>query len=108
MVEAFEKATFAGKKGGIVGPVLTDFGLHIIQIKDIRKDEDGEKEIQASHILIKIEMGPSTRNDIKSKANQFLFDIEDFGFDETLVKNNTNLKSMRPITESSTFIPSFG
>ena len=108
MVEAFEKATFAGKKGGIVGPVLTDFGLHIIQIKDIRKDENGEKEIHASHILIKIEMGPSTRNNIKSKANQFLFDIEDFGFDEALVKNNTNLKSMRPITESSAFIPSFG
>tara|TARA_B100000029_G_scaffold516812_1_gene634818 strand:+ start:3507 stop:5342 length:1836 start_codon:yes stop_codon:yes gene_type:complete len=108
MVEPFEKAAFSGKKGHIVGPVLTDFGFHIIQIKDIRTDKENQKEVHASHILIKIDMGPSTRNHIRGQANQFLFDVEDFGFDEALVKNNNTFKSMRPITENSSFIPSFG
>ncbi|HCL55672.1 MAG TPA: hypothetical protein DHW82_01500 [Spirochaetia bacterium] len=33
-VEAFKQAAFAGKKGEILGPVKTDFGYHLIYIKD--------------------------------------------------------------------------
>ncbi len=34
MVAPFETAAFNGKKGDLVGPVKTDFGWHLIQIKD--------------------------------------------------------------------------
>lgn len=34
MVPAFEKAVFAGKKGQIIGPVVTPFGCHVIKIFD--------------------------------------------------------------------------
>jgi peptidyl-prolyl cis-trans isomerase C len=34
MVAAFEKAAFEAKKGSIVGPVKTDFGYHLIFVKD--------------------------------------------------------------------------
>ncbi|MCO4792437.1 MAG: SurA N-terminal domain-containing protein [Bacteriovoracaceae bacterium] len=37
MVPEFEKAAFNGKKGTIVGPVKTDFGYHIIHIRDKKK-----------------------------------------------------------------------
>jgi peptidyl-prolyl cis-trans isomerase D len=37
MVKAFEDAVFAMKKGEIAGPVETEFGLHIIQLDDIRR-----------------------------------------------------------------------
>lgn len=36
MVPAFEEATFAAKKGDIIGPVETEFGYHIIYVTDIR------------------------------------------------------------------------
>ena len=34
MVKEFEDASFNGKKGDIVGPIKTEFGYHIILIKD--------------------------------------------------------------------------
>lgn len=34
MVASFEQAAFNGKKGELVGPVKSDFGWHLILIKD--------------------------------------------------------------------------
>lgn len=34
MVPAFENAAFAAAKGDVVGPVKTEFGWHIILVKD--------------------------------------------------------------------------
>ncbi|MDR1691162.1 MAG: peptidyl-prolyl cis-trans isomerase [Candidatus Methanoplasma sp.] len=36
MVASFENAAFAAKKGDLVGPVRTDFGWHLILVKDQR------------------------------------------------------------------------
>jgi peptidyl-prolyl cis-trans isomerase C len=34
MVAAFENAAFNAKKGDLVGPIKTDFGWHLILVKD--------------------------------------------------------------------------
>ena len=34
MVREFEKAAFEAEKGQVVGPVKTQFGWHLIQVKD--------------------------------------------------------------------------
>ncbi len=39
MVPPFEAATFAAKKDDIVGPVLSDFGYHIIRVTDVRPEK---------------------------------------------------------------------
>jgi len=36
MVPEFENAAFSAKKGDIVGPVKTQFGYHIILVKDMK------------------------------------------------------------------------
>jgi len=36
MVPVFEKATFSGEIGSVVGPVKTEFGWHLILVKDKR------------------------------------------------------------------------
>ena len=36
MVKEFEDAAFTAKKGSVVGPVKTQFGWHIILVKDLK------------------------------------------------------------------------
>jgi len=47
MVKPFEEATYAGKKGDIVGPVESDFGFHVIRITDV-KPEKGKSLAEAT------------------------------------------------------------
>ena len=62
MVKPFEEAAFQASKNEIIGPILSRFGYHIIHVRDKRIDKDGNDEILASHILIKIDIFPSTLN----------------------------------------------
>ena len=36
MVPEFENAAFSANKGDVVGPVKTDFGYHVILVKDVK------------------------------------------------------------------------
>ncbi len=83
MVKAFEEAAFQAKKNQIIGPVLSRFGYHIIHLRDRRIDSNGDNEILASHILIKIEISPSTLSAIKRNATLFSYDAQDNGFFST-------------------------
>jgi hypothetical protein len=40
MVPEFEKAAFAAKKGSIIGPIKTDFGYHIIHVRDKKQAKE--------------------------------------------------------------------
>lgn len=106
MVPPFEEAAFNTDVGKIVGPVESRFGYHIIWVQDKRGEGDKE-EVQASHILLKVEMGPATRNRFKREATQFLYEVEDNGFDMAVEISHVPLDSSRKFTENSP-IPGFG
>ena len=79
MVPSFEAAAFAAGEGDIVGPVLSRFGYHVIKIRQKRQTSDKE-EINASHILLNINMGSQTRESLRREATRFSYDAEDYGF----------------------------
>ena len=91
MVKPFEEAAFQASIGQIVGPVLSRFGYHIIHLRDKRIDKNGDDEILASHILLKIDISTSTLADLKRNATLFSYDALDFGFSEAIKIHNQNM-----------------
>jgi parvulin-like peptidyl-prolyl isomerase len=68
MVKEFEEAVFALKINEVSQPVRTSFGWHLIQLSDRRK-QDGNEEVKASHILIKVVPSLETLDSLKAVAD---------------------------------------
>jgi len=93
MVPAFEEATFNAKSGSVVGPILTQFGYHIIKVDSIKnKGKDGH-QVKAKHILLSIDMGQNTRTDLRRSATLFSYDAQDYGF---MAAQDTHSVEMQP------------
>jgi len=65
MIPEFEKAVFEDLKVGEITkePVKTLFGYHIIKKIDERKNDKGEPEVKAAHILIRTKSQESAQQD---------------------------------------------
>lgn len=96
MVKPFDEAAFNAKTGQIVGPVLTQFGYHAILIKGSRT-KDGEREINASHILIKIERSPETLDDLRTRAEGFQEEARQSGFEEAAKVYNLQIDTVKRV-----------
>ena len=75
MVKPFEEAAFSTHVGDVVGPVESPFGLHIIKVV-ARKVEKGELKVQASHILLKYEVGQENYDRINDQAEYIYEQLE--------------------------------
>ena len=108
MVEPFEDAVFGAEVGDIVAPVITEFGVHVIYIKNIRTTDKGDEEIEASHILLELRAGPNTLSNNRSIANLFAFDAKVIGFDSAAGENDEIIQKTGPIKESDINLGSVG
>ncbi|HWR02237.1 MAG TPA: peptidylprolyl isomerase [Chlorobaculum sp.] len=77
MVPEFSQAVFAGKPGQIVGPVRTQFGLHIIKIEGF-----DQKQIVCSEVARQIKPSSQTVESIRRKAMNFQSDAKSKGFEQ--------------------------
>ena len=93
MVPAFEVATFNAISGSVVGPILTQFGYHIIKIDSIKNKGKDNHQVKAKHILLNIDMGQNTRTDLRRKATLFSYDAQDYGF---MAAQDTHSIQMQP------------
>ena len=107
MVKPFEEAAFSANKGTIVGPVESRFGRHIIQVRD-KRSENGEDQILASHILLKVEISPTSLSELKRTAILFSYDAQDSGFTSATVSHGVKSRSQLKLKDSDLRIQVIG
>jgi len=74
MVPEFENVAFEMNIGEVHEPILSQFGWHIIKVTDKKTNEAGDPEVEASHILVKIEASEATKMDLRYQA-EYLYDL---------------------------------
>jgi peptidyl-prolyl cis-trans isomerase D len=88
MVPQFDKAAFEGKKDELLGPVLTDFGYHIIRVTDI-KPEKGKSQADVT---------PEIEGELKKqKASRKFAELAE-KFSNAAFEQSSSLKAAAEVT----------
>ena len=108
MVKSFEDAAFKGRRGSVVGPVLSQFGYHIIKIDSIKNRGKNNHQVKARHILLKVELGQKTRSGLRRKATLFSYDAQDYGLPSAIDTHSVNIQQAENLKENDFFISQVG
>lgn len=103
MVPEFEKAAFNGRIGKLQKPIKSQFGWHIILVKDKTK-----KEFVLESILNKVEASPSTVDRINERANDFQYLAEDNGYEKSAKELGYNVVETPELLKTASSIPGLG
>ena len=107
LLPEFEIASFEAKKGSIVGPILTQYGYHVIKVNDKRTVESNE-QVNASHILLTIQPGRGTENKLKDIASIFALEATEFGFFALADSLGLEIQDSNGLRKESIFVDNFG
>ena len=107
LLPEFEIASFEAEKGSIVGPILTQYGYHVIKVNDKRTLESSE-QVNASHILLTIQPGRGTENELKDTANRFAFNATENGFFALADSLGLEIQDSNGLRKESIFVDNFG
>ena len=107
LLPEFEVASFEAEIGSIVGPILTQYGYHVIKVNDKRTVESNE-QVNASHILLTIQPGRGTENELKDIASIFALEATEFGFFVLADSLGLEIQDSNGLRKESIFVDNFG
>ena len=107
LLPEFEIASFEAEIGSIVGPILTQYGYHVIKVNDKRIVESNE-QVNASHILLTIQPGRGTENELKDIASIFALEATEFGFFALADSLGLEIQDSNGLRKESIFVDNFG
>ena len=108
MVGKFEDAAFNAKIGSVIGPVLTQFGFHIIKVDSVKNKNKKNHQIKARHILLNVELGQKSRTDLRRKATLFSYDSQDYSFSTALDSHDVEKQIATYLGINDIFIAGLG
>ena len=107
MVKPFEDTAFATPVGSISRPVLSNFGWHIIKVTGRRESPNGE-EVEASHILLKVEASQKTQQDLKTNSSLLHSQAQKRGLQKAAAEMNLEVTTTPAFFAKDGFIPGIG
>ena len=107
LLPEFEIASFEAEIGSIVGPILTQYGYHVIKVNDKRTVESNE-QVNASHILLTVQPGRGTENELKDIASIFALEATEFGFFALADSLGLEIQESNGLRKESIFVDNFG
>ena len=108
MNKSFEDAAFKARRGSVVGPILTQFGYHIIKIDSIKNRRKKSHQVKARHILLNVDLGQKTRTDLRRKATLFSYDAQDYGLSSAVDSHNVKIQNALNLGEADFFVSKLG
>lgn len=93
MIKEFEEAAFRAGIGQLVGPVKTQFGLHLIKVTGRSK-----REVKVADIFMSLKASPRTRNEAYESAADFSYLARRDGFEK-----EANFQDY-PVRETAPFV----
>jgi parvulin-like peptidyl-prolyl isomerase len=102
MVKEFENAVFKMRVGEIVGPVRTQFGLHVIKL-NVRDS----REVKIANIILRIEPSSQTKNDVFERARDFAYNARESEFNKEAQSTGIEVKESQ-VQEKGGFVPGIG
>jgi parvulin-like peptidyl-prolyl isomerase len=102
MVKEFEEACFKAKPGEIVGPVRTQYGLHIIKV--VAKDN---RELKIANLKLSVRASSETIESQRKRAEDFSHMVSGKNFVQEASALGLEVKSTPPFTKDSP-IPGIG
>ncbi len=102
MVKPFEEAVYKANKGDIIGPVKTEFGIHVIKVEG--KDN---REVELADILIPIQASSQSKDNMYQSAADFIYLAKKENFDETAKSLNIKVEETSPFQKGG-FVPGLG
>ncbi|HOD17286.1 MAG TPA: peptidylprolyl isomerase [Candidatus Cloacimonadota bacterium] len=108
MVKPFEEAAFALADSAISPPVKSQFGWHIIQTLEKRKNAEGEDEIHARHILIKSEPADSTKQIMQKTAEELASAAKAEGLSQAAFEMHYDVSETQEFFANDRFVRELG
>ncbi len=102
MVKEFEGAIFKMKIGEIVGPVRTQFGLHVIKL-----NAKESRELKVASIILPLTPGSQTKNDIFERSRDFAYNARASEFTKEAQSIAVEVKETQ-VQEKGGVVPGIG